>query len=241
MRVATVALMIGCGAIARAQPQSEPIAQRIIGRNIIVNLPLGPCDVPNLVLFVAKDVGAPAGGEFLPVCGYGYKDRPPITERIPLLAMRVGEAIELLTKVDPRYHIMESDGVMVVRPLQAWINHKHFLNRTIDKLEMTDENIGGALEEVLAPFWNRGRSRTLATLMSGFGKLTLSVGPVSAVEALDAIVRTHGAARWEIRYCDAVPEVAADLARVFLYTYDDRGIGAPVAPLRQVNGKPVKC
>ena len=240
----TACVVVTCGVTLIAASQPEPIAQRIVRRTMTLNLPLGPCEVPNVVLFLARDVQLPAGAEFLPVsCAavYSDKNRPPITDRIPLTGMRLGEAIELLNKTDPRYHTKESDGVIVVRPLEAWINDKHFLHNTIEKLELTEENIGGALEEIVAPFWRNRRGRSMAATMSGFGKITISIGPVAVVEALDAIVRTHGAAQWEISYCGVIPEVAADLATVFLHTYDDHRIGAPVAPRRQVNGRSIVC
>jgi hypothetical protein len=214
-------------------------AQSRIGRNLTLNLPLGPCDAPNLVIFLAKDIGAPAGAEQLPgSCGYDV-ERPPITDRIPLIGKRFGEALELLVRYDPRYHVIEADGIVVIRPMEAWINDRHFLHTTIDKLELTDENIGGALDAVLAPFWSRSIPAR-AQSMSGVGKLTLSLGPITVVEALDAIVRAHGSMRWVVSYC--LPEAAADVAMVYFHTYDDHGLGAPVsADRRRVNGMPVTC
>jgi hypothetical protein len=237
--VGVVTIAAGLGDSARAQSQPVPIAERIIFRNVTLNLPLGPCDAPNLLIFLAKDVAAPAGAEQLPgSCGYDV-ERPPITDRIPLVGKRFGEALELLARYDPRYHVIEADGIVVMRPMEAWINDKHFLHATIDKLELTDENIGGALDAVLAPFGSRS-SPDRAQSMSGVGKLTLSIGPITVVEALDAIVRTHGSMRWVVSYC--LPEVAPDVAMLFFHTYDDRGLGAPVSsPRRRVNGKPVSC
>ena len=59
-------------------------------------------------------------------------------------------------------------------------------------------------------------------------------------DALDAIVRAHGAARWQISYC--LPEMSADVANAYLQTYEDQGIGGPVAPQRRgADGTVIRC
>ena len=209
----------------------------MIGLNVTLDLPAGTCRVPNIVLAIAKDLRLPAGAELLP--GRCQQPRPDeVTERIPLLGRTVGDALTLMAKVDPRYRVVESEGILVVRPLAAWSNEKHFLHMTLERFELKDGNIGGALDALLAPL--KGSSGNGALLMSGVGSITLSLGPISMVDALDAIVRQHGQASWQVRYC--VDEVAPDVGIVNLSTYDDRGIGTSFVPLRNgPDGKPMPC
>jgi hypothetical protein len=226
------------GLIGHAQPQPPlpPLRDRVVGLNITLNLPVGLCTVPSLLFAMAKDLDVPAGGEMLP--GRCALETPANTsERISLLGMRFGDALDLLTQKDPRYRVVESNGVVVIRPLKEWSNEKHFLHITIDRLEFIDENIGGALDALLTPL--RGPGPAGARLLNPWGKLSLSLGPISVVEGLDAIVRAHGAMRWVVSYC--APDGLADVAMVYLMTYDDHGVGAPPARQRIVDGRPLTC
>jgi hypothetical protein len=235
MRVAVFALLIACGRVTGAQPQ--PLGERVIDLNITLDLPVNPCAVPRIVLTVARALHVPAGAETLP--GRCTLDSPAlIVERLPLVSMRLKDALDLLVKTDPRYSWMESDGVIIVRPLSAWTNDQHFLNTVIDRYELKDDNIGAALDAILARFKPPGHAG--AEIMAGVGRLTVSLGPISVLEALDAVVRAHGAAHWSVVYC--LPEVAPDVAMVNLMTYDKRGIGTSVARNRlDAEGKPIMC
>jgi hypothetical protein len=215
------------------EPQPEPATSRVIDINLTLNLPVGPCHVPNLVLALAKHLGVPAGAEMLP--GPCVSKAPPaITERIPLIALRFEEALDLMVKADPRYYWVDADGVIVVRPLNAWTNEKHFLNVTLERFDLEKAHIGAALHAALAPLRMDGRS---GTDVGDPAQLTLSLGPISVGQALDAIARAHGKLWWSIEYC--VPELAADVARVSLRTYEDRGIGTYAAgPRLGPDGKP---
>jgi hypothetical protein len=128
-----------------------------------------------------------------------------------------------LVKLDPRYYWTESDGVIVVRPLAAWADPKHFLHGVLDRLTLDKADIGQALHAALAPL--RPFSHP-PTILDGVGEITIDVGPISIIEALDAVVRTHGRARWEVSYCRS--EAVLLYARIFIYTFDfvdQRGIG----------------
>lgn len=236
------AVLVVAPAAVRAQgaPGGEsPVSTRVIGLSVTLDLPVRRCTVPSLTLALAKHLRVPAGAEQLPgPCDWGAPIA--ITDRIPLIGLTFAEALELLIKADSRYYAIETNGVVVVRPLEAWGNQKHFLNTTVERLELKDDNIGAAFGLALAPL--RGNTGLSAQLMSTDPtKLTLSLGPVSIVEALDATVRAHGSARWLVSYC--LPEYAADVANASVMTFDDRGIGAPVYhPRRQgPDGKPIQC
>ena len=230
-------LAFALSVVVSAHAQPQPVGERIVDLNITLDLPVNPCAVPRIVLALARALGVPAGAETLP--GRCTLDSPAsIVERVPLMTMRLKDALDLLVKTDPRYRWMESDGVIVVRPSSAWTNDKHFLNTLIDRYELKDDNIGAALDAILARFKPPGHAG--AEIMAGVGSLTLSLGPISVLEALDAVVRMHGAAHWSVVYC--LPEVAPDVAMLNLMTYDKRGIGTSVARSRlDAEGKPIMC
>ena len=75
------------------------------------------------------------------------------------------------------------------------------------------------------------------------GLRTLSVASASrsVVEALDEIVRAHGALEWVVRYCE--PRVDPEVVWLGVFTYDDDGVQAPVVQRRDQTGRrlPPRC
>ena len=219
-------LILVVATLAVAQPSvaqersGEPLA-RPVTTNITLKIPGGSCTVPQMAALVAQQLDIPSGIEQLP--GPCTSPDQPMTDEIPLMGVPFQDALDLLIKADPRYYWVYSDGVVVVRPLDAWKKRDHFLHDTLQSLELKEQNIGAALDQIFA---RPGRVMGSGELiMSNDPTLvTLSLGPVSRIEALDAVVRAHGRIRWEVRYC--LPEIESDVATVFLFVYDE-GVGPP--------------
>lgn len=211
-----------------AQERSvEPLARQVT-TNLTLKIPLGSCTVPQMAALIARLLEIPSGIEQLP--GPCTSPEQPMTDEIPLVGVPFQDVLNLLIKVDSRYYWVYSDGVIVVRPLAAWKKRDHFLHDTLPSLEFKEQNIGAALDQIFARPGQIVGSRELH--MSNDPTLvTLSLGPVSRIEALDAVVRAHGRSRWEVRYC--LPEIESDVATVFLFVYDEgvtnprSGLGVP--------------
>jgi hypothetical protein len=58
---------------------------------------------------------------------------------------------------------------------------------------------------------------------------------ISAIEALDAIARAHGALYWQVTYC--LPARQPEIAFLELRTHDDRGISTRVLQRQDADGK----
>ena len=230
----TVLLTSATLATGYQQPSEDAVTSRLMPDRLVVRAPLGSCTVARVAALIAKSVAIPAGAERLPGPCTPDALEWAATDVVHLQGMTVADAMNAVVKLDPRYYWTESDGVVVVRPLAAWANPKHFLHDTLEALELDKVNIGAALDAVLRPL--RGeRPEGAGLLMRDVGELSISVGPITMTEALDAIVRAHGRARWEVTYCR--PEAMIDYAIVWIYTFDDRGIGTPARIPRDATGK----
>jgi hypothetical protein len=221
-------------AILAASPPSlaqesavEPLARQV-STNLTLRLPVGTCSVPQLAAHIASQLDIPSGIELLP--GPCTSPDAPAADEIALIGMGFQDALDLLVKSDSRYYWVYSDGVVVVRPLDAWKKQDHFLHDTVQSVVLEEQNIAAALDQIFAR----------PARITGSGELhmsndptlvTLSLGPVSRIEALDAVARAHGRVRWEVSYC--LPEIESDVATVWVYTYDEgvprprSGIGVP--------------
>jgi hypothetical protein len=211
-----------------------PVLERVITVALRMNVPPGPCDVPQLTATIAKFTAAPAGIESLPGCFLGRSlGKPPEpTDVVFLQGLTVGEALHKLVEVDKRYYWTETEGVVVMRPVEAWGDAKHPFNKTVS-LDFEEVDLRVALHEVTRQL--RDEPKGLAVESMTTPKFSVKADAKSATEALDAIVRAHGSASWRLYFCR--PERRLEFARVYLHTSDDQGVGAPAQLLRDANGR----
>jgi hypothetical protein len=217
---------------------SSPGWQAVIDQDIWVPAPpLEHCLVPELAGHVFKATVTPGGVEYLPGrCGRGQPRSAG--ERVTLRGLTAQEALNRLVQLDARYRWVERDGVLVVRPVDAWNDPNHFLHRTAS-VAFADQNVGGALFALLTAIG--------PTKFTGYGERTfntfemnrrfsVSLNATSVLEALNAVARTHGRLQWLVGYCQ--PQSKVEFARVMLHTFDDGGIGGqPMDTVIDENGR----
>ena len=235
-----LSLLISLGTGARGaqgrQAHDRDITTRIIDLPVTLRLPVDNCTVPGVAMFIARKLRIPAGIENLPGCT--FSEKPPNGDSIPLRAMTVADAMNTLVGADARYYWTESDGVIVVRPLAAWTDARHFLHVTTNPLHLDKANIGEALSAAVAALLTRPDRGQSALIASGVEEITLDTGPLSVVEALNAIVRANGNSYWRVEYCRG--ERLPQFATIWINTFDDRGLGTPLGSwTRDASGKAV--
>jgi hypothetical protein len=246
MRLLTAALLAGLlSSLAAAGPD---LGQVVITEDISYRTPLLGCELPGIVALIARAAGIPAGVERVPgPCQSRARTAAPLgeRERVFLSGVTAGKALDDLIQLDSRYHWADADGMILVRPLAAWSDEDHFLHETLASFAIEDQHMGDALRswrETLA-----GNGGTTTPVGSGMRtpladrRFTIEpISAISAIEALDAIARTHGGLMWEIVYCQ--PHAKPAYATVFLKTLehapDMTGVSLP-GRITKVNGKSV--
>jgi hypothetical protein len=221
--------LLSC-ASAAAQVAAVPPLEHLIDIDFKIRLPANDCAVPAMVAALARRYQFPAGVEYLPLdCGRIWTKAPRTGELLNLRGTTIRAALEKLSALDPRYRWIESDGVLVIRPVAAWADRTNMLNYTTASFVLDQVNLGGALDVVISAI--TGRARTGGELLSNRteqASRTFSVkqGAISVGEALDAIVRAHGHAWWQVRF---VPARQNEMGPVIsFFTFDESGIGAPI-------------
>jgi hypothetical protein len=205
-------------------PVPSPGWQAVIDGDIWVPAPpLGHCIVPELAGNVFKATLTPGGDEYLPGrCG---NQAPSAGERVSLRGLTAREALDRLVQLDARYRWVETDGVLIIRPVTAWDDANHFLHRTVSVV-FAEQNVGGALYALLTAIgptkFTGSGERTFNTVEMN-RRFSVSLNATSVLEGLNAVVRTHGRLQWLVGYCQ--PESNVEFAIVMLHTFDDGGIG----------------
>lgn len=212
---------------AAGQNSSLPVRQRIIDRNFPVRLPVAPCSVPSEIQFIAGSVGAVSGVEYDPApCDWASAPPKP-TDEINLLGSTIEEALNTLVKLDPRYAWQESEGVIMLRPIAAWTDPKHFLHESIGPIEFENKTMATALDLVHPIIGRKPGDGVTAQLVGrtpqGWQEFSVRLPGMSAFEALNAIVRAHGNLHWQLQYCGR--ERSREHVRLDFYTTDKSGLG----------------
>ena len=153
--------------VAREQNASLPVRERVIMRNFPIMVPPHPCVVPSSIKFIAASVEAVSGTEYDGGAEHGpqpcgWRNAPPAArDEINLLGQTVEEALNTLVKIDPRYAWQESEGVIMLRPVDAWVDNKHFVHAGIGPIEFENKAMAAALDR-LQPIIGRKSDGRLA-------------------------------------------------------------------------------
>ena len=216
----------------------QDLASTLITETIEVGQPLAPCEAADVVAFMARAVGVPAGIEFVPGdCGYRHVGRS--ANRQSLQGLSIREALDQIVQWDPRYQWQLRDGVISFRPVAAINRPDHFLHTATGNLELVEEDLDGALQAVTAILGANFRGRHPARTPLEDKRFSTALSSVSAVAALDAVARAHGAMWWEVRYCK--PEVSRRYATVMLVTFDKGGAGSRLDQSFRASKAPDPC
>jgi hypothetical protein len=217
------ALLVGAG-LLQFSPQHghQDVTATLITQTIEVGQPLVPCEAADVVGLIARVTEVPAGIEFVPGdCGYRHFGRSASRQSLQGLSIR--EALDQLVQWDPRYEWRLLEGVISFRPVAAINRPDHFLHTATGDLNLVDDDVAGALGAITAMLGAKHSARTPGRTPLAQKRFSVSLPSVSAVGALDAVVRAHGGMWWEVRYCK--PEASRLFATVNLVTFDKGGSG----------------
>jgi hypothetical protein len=216
-------------AVSTALQPSRDLSRTIITGDVSYRRPLVACELPDIALLIAGAVGVPAGVERVPGPCQPPRRDPNDTgerERVFLAGTTVGDAMKALLALDPQYRWVDADGVLLVRPIAAWADTEHFLHATLPSFAIANEHMAGAMD-----IWRSAvsggrahedlRQRGMRTAEGSRLFEIPPTGAISAIEALDAIVRAHGALSWDVAYCKS--QIAPRYASLWLQTLEPNG------------------
>ncbi len=220
--------LLSC-ASAAAQNATVPPLERLIHIDYSLRLPVHDCTVPSAVASLARRFHFPAGVEYLPVdCQLFWRHTASNGESVNLRGLTIGEALRKLSALDPRYRWVETNGLIVMRPLEAWSDPKNILNYMSGSFSLEDVTLRGALDAVVSAVTDRPRDSSIlgdgGTEQSA-RKFSVNAGAASAGGALDAIVLAHGNAFWEVKLGTVRQNEMGPV--IWLWSHDGFGMGGP--------------
>jgi hypothetical protein len=152
-----------------------------------------------LLTLIARSARIPIGFEEvagIPVLDDGDLSAIPLSARTDLTGLRVGDALDALVSADPRYGWREQDGVILIRPVQAWADPGHFLNQRFSGFRMRDStaaDVARAIYERLGVLIRFGEGGVFGDPRDSEGdlekRIDFEVPSGTIVEALNSVVR----------------------------------------------------
>jgi hypothetical protein len=152
----------------------------------------------------ANDIGALGAAAGVPM---GFEAAPP-GEVPPLQITATGRTLravlDAIVAADSRYEWRDETGVAVLRAVGAWTDRDNPLHRTVAAIRFADAGVNDALRIVVALF-GQELHRSQRTNLGNPRRFTLDVPPGTVLEALNAIVRAHGALSWGVEPFPVTP------------------------------------
>jgi hypothetical protein len=165
---------------------------------------LPPCTVPQFIKRIEATIDRPLSFEVRPE-DYGCWSQLPVRPS-PLLGSdlsSVGDVLDHLLTSDQRYEWRDMDGVIVVRPTNAWRNPDHFLHRPVAAFTVADGHLAGALATISATLqpWAFGNPDFLLVATPLLPPIHTSFRGGTVLDGLNSIVASRNDLGWTVYYC----------------------------------------
>src|SRR5260221_3664732 len=110
--------------------------------------------------------------------------------------MVLRDALEQVSRLDPRFEWREMNGVIVFRPVESWSDPQDPLSRSIPDVSLRDVPISVAVRLILSSF---GRVEAGLTLNEK-KKVSIALRQATVLDLLNATAQSHGELAWEWGY-----------------------------------------
>jgi len=243
IRLAIVFLIVATVAMSTVAAQDAPITDRIVAPfgaedgALFVHGAMSRSHFRLVVNLIGRAARVPVGFAEIAAAREphdGDVSRVPMAERVYLTGLTIGAALDHLVAADPRYAWREIDGVLLIRPVRAWNNQRHFLGQRIGPVHLRgwlplDMARAVYRRAGLPVIWMEGGTVGEPARESEPNRpLDLDLADATYLDLLNAIARTHGELGWAIEY--AADRARLDQSCVRFMTFDGKFVGqGPVA------------
>ena len=137
---------------------------------------------------LANAAGVPVGFESLPA----VEPVRWLSEGVVLSRQTLRQALDVLVALDPRYEWRDMDGMIAIRPAEAWLSSDNPLFRLVRNLHLHDV----PASTVIAAFGVAVTGASLPNTLPDSRTFSVDVAQGTVFELLNAISRSHGEISW---------------------------------------------
>jgi len=193
----------------------RPVGQDFFGKPLVIKK------------LTATEIGALAAAAHVPM-GFesqGAADAADLNVRASGRPLRA--VLDAIVAADPRYEWRDEAGVAVLRPATAWTDRDDYLYRSAPAIRFDDVGASDALQLVVALFGQDLHASQRSTL-GDIKRFTLDVPAGTVLDALNAIVRAHGALAWGIEPFPVTPTAPGTVLSPYMASLVSGGTGRAV-------------
>lgn len=216
------ALVLGILAVLSMGPGAR--AQSALDRPVGLDFFGKPLVIKKLT---ATEIGALAAATHVPMGFESAGSGEPAVLKVPASGRPLRVVLDAIVAADPRYEWRDEGGVAVLRPAAAWTDRDDFLYRGAAAIRFENVGVSDALQLVVGLFGGDLHP----SQRNGLGDVTrfnLDVPAGSVLEALNAIVRAHGALAWGIEPFPATPTAPGTVLSPYMASLVSAGTGRSV-------------
>jgi hypothetical protein len=223
--IGTVVLMLAVATASEAQTRKT--LDDPLGAFFVPN-PLTPCAVATTLLELERSVNVLVGFERAPECSAAADWFPdPAWPTVDNLSgQTVRQVLDHITMLAPAYEWRDIDGIAVIRPFNAWNDNANALNAHADGFTITD---GHLREGIAAALRIRNLNIAIADAESMSNRqFSVDFAGGTALDALNAVIRAHDAAMWDLGWLTSV-EAGSHTLDIMVRTFDTSGFSVGTA------------
>jgi hypothetical protein len=189
-----------------------------------------------LLMLISRSARVPIG--FEEVAGFpmpydGNLSTISSSERTVLIGLTVGEALDALVSADPRYSWREQDGLILIRPVEAWEDPARFLHQRFGGFFLRDSTVSDVAKALFARFSVAIKFGEGGVLGDPPGpdfrlerRMDYDVPSGTMIDALNSVVRAHGGLGWMVHYANARADIQTSCIRFVTFDGKFSGVGA---------------
>jgi hypothetical protein len=138
--------------------------------------------------------------------------------------LTVGAALDKIVRADPRYAWKLLDGVVVLRPVEAWNDPQHPLLRRVPAVELVDVRAWEALDAVREAVGHVSMSEPSFPAEREF---SVTFGGGALIDLLNAVAAAHGEMGWALQSSGSYTAPATSyVVRPALFAWTTSGHGS---------------
>lgn len=184
----------------------------------------------------ASEIGALAAASHVPM-GFESAGAGAAPLDVPASGRPLRTVLDAIVAADPRYEWREDNGVAVLRPATAWTDRNDYLHRNAAAIRFDDVGTSDALQLLVALF-GQDLHPSQRDSLGDTKRFNLDVPAGSVLEALDAIVRAHGAIAWGIEPYPVGPTAPGTVLSPYMASLVSGGTGRSMGIGVRLDGEP---
>ncbi len=148
-------------------------------------------------------------------------ESPGAAQYVTLTGQTLGSALQMLSSTDPRYEWREIDGVICIRPSEAWTDPQDVLNAPVTNVKLENVHTRDAMALVARSLGRQDGKNYI----SDTKRLSVNLPQGTILDVLNATVRANGELVWALEWAPIRRPANAPVCTLWMFVFGGGGFG----------------